>query len=120
MRWTEEITLVQDEMRRVCAYLSFYANWWSSHAGIGYLNQYDPFLAEGMAAYAERQAHLRTSLQSLFLGLWKDVEAWVEGKKCLIVDTHQMPKMMTMMTCNLTHILVSNKIQKNCYDPKLP
>ena len=83
MRWTEEITLVQEEMRRVCAYLSFYANWWSSRAGIGYLNQYDPFLAEGMVAYAERQAHLRTSLQSLFLGLWKDVKAWVEGKKVL-------------------------------------
>ena len=70
-------------MRRVSAYLSWYANWWSSRAGIGYIKQYDPFLAEGMAAYAERQAHLRTSLQGLFLDHWKDVEAWVKGKKVL-------------------------------------
>ena len=83
MRWTEEICLVQEEMRRVCAYLSWYANWWSSHADVGHMKQYDPFLTEGLAAYAERQAHLRTSLQGLFQGLWNDVEGWVTGKKGL-------------------------------------
>jgi len=81
MRWTEQICLVQEEMRRVCAYLSWYANWWSSHADVGDMKQYDPFLTEGLAAYAERQAHLRTSLQGLFQGLWNDVEGWVTGKK---------------------------------------
>ena len=81
MRWTEEITLVQEEMRRVCAYLSWYANWWSSHAALGHMEQYDPFLSEGFTAYAERQAHLRTSLQVLFQGLWKNVEEWVTGRK---------------------------------------
>ena len=81
MRWTEEISLVQEEMRRVCAYLSCYADWWSNHANVGYMKQYDPFLSEGLAAYAERQAHLRTSMRGLFEDLWKDVEAWVAGKK---------------------------------------
>ena len=83
MRWNEEICLVQEEMRRVCAYLSWYANWWSSHADVGHMKQYDPFLTEGLTAYAERQAHLRTSLQGLFQGLWNDVEGWVTGKKGL-------------------------------------
>jgi len=81
MRWTEEITLVQEEMRRVSACLSWYANWWSGRADVGRMRQYDPFLSEGFAAYAERQAHLRTSLQSHFQGLWKDVAAWVTGQK---------------------------------------
>jgi hypothetical protein len=81
MRWTEEILLVQEEMRRVSAYLSWYANWWSSHADVGHMKQYDPFLSEGFTAYAERQAHLRMSLQGHFQELWIDVAAWVAGQK---------------------------------------
>jgi hypothetical protein len=83
MRWTEEIDLVQEEMRRVSAYLSRYANWWSSHADVGRMRQYDSYLSEGLVAYAERQAHLRTSLQNHFQGLWSDVASWVTGKKVL-------------------------------------
>jgi hypothetical protein len=86
MRWTEEITLVQEEIRRVSACLSWYANWWSSRAGVGI--QYDPFLSEGFTAYAERQAHLRASLQGRFQGLWKDVDAWVTGEK--VFDGHTL------------------------------
>lgn len=81
MRWTEEITLVQEEMRRVCAYLSWYANWWSNHADVGCMKHYDLFLSEGFTAYAERQAHIRSSLHDLFQGHWKDVEPWVTGRK---------------------------------------
>lgn len=90
MRWTEEIILVQEEMRRVQAYLSWYADWWSSHAEVGCVRQYDSFLSEGLAAYAERQAHLRTSLQSHFQELWSDVAAWITGQKELQVDGEHM------------------------------
>jgi hypothetical protein len=83
MRWTEEITLVQEEMHRVCAYFSWYENWWSSRADVGHMRDYgsDPFLLEGLAAYAERQAYLRMSLRCRFQGLWGDVAAWVTGQK---------------------------------------
>ena len=67
----------------MCAYLSWYANWWSSRADASRMKQYDPFLSEGLAAYAERQAHLRMSLQGHFGGLWSDVAAWVTGEKVL-------------------------------------
>ena len=83
MRWSEEITLVQEEMQRVCTYLSWYANWWLSHVDIGHMKQYDPFLCEGFMAYAEWQAHLRMSLWDLFQGLWKDVDAWMTGGRML-------------------------------------
>ena len=53
MRWTEEIMLVQEEMHQVCSYLSWYENWWPSHTDVGGMRQYDPFLSEGIAAYAE-------------------------------------------------------------------
>lgn len=84
MRWTEEIMLVQEEMRQVSLYLSWYKNWWSSHADVGCMREYDPFLLEGITAYAERQAHLRASLQGQFQELWTDVAAWVTGQK--VVD----------------------------------
>lgn len=81
--------LVQEEMRRVCAYLSWYASWWSSHADVGCVRQYDSFLSEGLGAYAERQVHLRMSLQGHFRGLWSDVTAWVAGQKvCALDDGH--------------------------------
>ena len=73
--------LVQEEMHRVCSYLSWYENWWSSHTDVGGMRQYDPFLSEGIAAYVEQQAHLRASLQGKFQGLWTDVAAWVTGQK---------------------------------------
>ena len=81
MRWTEEIMLVQEEMRRVCSYLSWYENWWSSRTDVGCMRQYDPFISEGITAYAEQQAHLRASLRGQFQALWTDVAAWVTGQK---------------------------------------
>jgi hypothetical protein len=91
MRWTEEIKLVQEEMRRVCAYLSWYENWWSSHADVGRIRQFDLSLSEGLAAYAERQACMRRSLQGHFQGLWSDVAAWVTGQKVFDHDEGHMP-----------------------------
>lgn len=52
------------------------------------MKKYDPFLSEGLAAYAERQAHLRMSLKDLFQDLWKDVDAWVTGRKVVPDDGH--------------------------------
>ena len=83
MRWTEEIGLVQEEMCRVHAYLSWYRIWWSRRTDVGLMRRYDPFLSEGLASYAERQAYLRMSLQGKFQGLWSDVAAWVSGQKVL-------------------------------------
>jgi hypothetical protein len=90
MRWTEEIVLVQEEMCRVSAYLSWYANWRSSHADVGRVRQYDSFLSEGLEAYVERQAHLRTSLQDHFQELWSDVASWVTGQKVLDANDRHM------------------------------
>jgi hypothetical protein len=34
MRWSEEVLLVEEEMRRVLEYMSWFANWWTSHAAV--------------------------------------------------------------------------------------
>ena len=71
----------------MCTYLSWYANWWLSHADIGHMKQYDLLLCEGFMAYVEQQAHLRMYMQDLFKGLWKDVDAWMTGEKMLDNDS---------------------------------
>ena len=76
LRWSEEVLLVQEEMRRVTAFLHWYASWWLRHADVA--RRYDdPILSEGLAAYALRQAKLRTSLQDQFSLLWKNVSSWI-------------------------------------------
>ena len=72
MRWSTEVLLVQEEMRRVLEYMSWFANWWTSHAAVPSI-AHDPYLTEGLTAYAAKQADLRLSLRNHFKMLWKDV-----------------------------------------------
>jgi hypothetical protein len=80
MRYTEEVQLLQEEMRRVLAFLQWQANWWReqgnrrSHAPIAL----DSEEAEGLLAYAERQAALRLLLHDRFKHMWRFVEDWVQ------------------------------------------
>jgi hypothetical protein len=80
MRWSEEVLLVQEEMRRVLEYMSWFADWWSSHAAVPSI-AHDPYLSEGLTAYATKQADLRLSLRNHFEMLWKDVQSWLDVNK---------------------------------------
>ncbi|KAG1790740.1 hypothetical protein EV424DRAFT_1476101 [Suillus variegatus] len=70
-RWSEEVELLLEEMRRVIVFLKWQAEWWggrrSSRASESAAEQ------EGLAVYACRQATLRLSLVASFQTLWKDV-----------------------------------------------
>ena len=69
MRWSEEVLLLREEMRRVLTFLEWHASWWqtkgSLHTGL------QPDVAEGMFAYANKQAHIRRSMASSFNDLWR-------------------------------------------------
>ena len=56
--------------------MSWFANWWTSHAAVP-LIAHDPYLSEGLTAYAAKQADLRLSLHNHFQMLWKDVQSWL-------------------------------------------
>ena len=77
MRWSEEVRLIQEEMCRVSAYLSWYVSWWSRRADHPACQNNEPPLSEGLTAYALRQAQLRVSLQNHFQLLWGNVALWV-------------------------------------------
>ena len=55
----------------------WFANWWTSHAAVPSI-AHDPYLSEGLTAYAAKQADLRLTLRNNFEILWKDVQSWLD------------------------------------------
>jgi cobalamin biosynthesis protein CobT len=66
-RWTEEVQLLKEEMRRVPITLRWKADWWSERADPDGLTGAH---AEGAHAYAARQAHLLRALAAHFETMW--------------------------------------------------
>lgn len=61
MRWIEEVVLLLEEMRRVAAYCGWKANWWLER--VNARPDISPELAEGLSAYAHKQASMFLDLQ---------------------------------------------------------
>lgn len=76
MRWSEEVDLLQEEMRRVLAFLKWNANWWQQQGG-DLMHEKDEATRAGMIAYRARQAALRTSLHARFEYLWRNSQVLV-------------------------------------------
>jgi hypothetical protein len=66
-RWTEEVDLVVEEMRRVITFLIDKANWWLTQArarGIG------GDIGDGIEAYAMKQSHIMKTMARRFGEKW--------------------------------------------------
>lgn len=72
-RWTEEVELLMEEMRRTDQFLKWHASWWTERINI--LPVTDNSLAEGLIAYAHCQASLRHSLKDRFHSMWSSTLA---------------------------------------------
>jgi hypothetical protein len=71
MRWSEEVLLLEEEMRRVQQFLAWQAKWWDDRQML--FEDLPAAEAEGMRGYALRQAALRRALQDSFSKQWADV-----------------------------------------------
>ncbi|KAJ7081795.1 hypothetical protein B0H15DRAFT_786116, partial [Mycena belliarum] len=77
-RWAEEVDLLEEEMRRVSAFLEWKSAWWRSlKDGRGALTD-DGGLREGLHAYAERQADIQDEMKARFQRNWASVPLWIE------------------------------------------
>ncbi|KAH7917632.1 hypothetical protein BV22DRAFT_1108535 [Leucogyrophana mollusca] len=76
LRWSEEVMLLKEEMRRVRVYLNWKAKWWESRAAAA---ADDHTVAEGIAAYASRQAAIQCDLSARFTYLWENFDTRVES-----------------------------------------
>ncbi|KAG6369408.1 hypothetical protein JVT61DRAFT_14890 [Boletus reticuloceps] len=71
MRWSEEITLLYEEMARVLKFLHWQVGWWTTHAAQQSLVDVD----EGFQAYVNRQAWIQLHLHTRFQVLWADFKS---------------------------------------------
>lgn len=79
MRFTEEVQLLQEEMMRVLRFFRWQESWWRSNGPlIESKKDISNMRAEGLHAYAERQAALRYALHSHFQYLWRNVPGYVK------------------------------------------
>ena len=67
-RWSEEVRLLQEEMRRTIVSLQHRATQWNSCVGVS--NSWSAELTEGAHAYACSQADVSWNLANHFENLW--------------------------------------------------
>jgi hypothetical protein len=68
MRWSEEVELLREEMRRVIQFFHWQVDWWEKQQ---YLRSDKvPEVLEGLAAYAAKQVSIRRAFGVHFRKLW--------------------------------------------------
>jgi hypothetical protein len=68
-RWTEEVLLIKEEMRRTIEFHRYKAKWWNDRRA-SLMSPSSNLLSSGVHAYASRQAHLHMHLVKRFTILW--------------------------------------------------
>ncbi|THU86082.1 hypothetical protein K435DRAFT_684412, partial [Dendrothele bispora CBS 962.96] len=74
-RWTEEVLLLREEMRRSLVSLEWKAQWWEARCKTP---AEDKTHAEGVAAYAHSQAAIMRALRARFMLVWEGYETLEE------------------------------------------
>jgi hypothetical protein len=72
MRWTEEVALLEEEMRRIKQFLRWCSGWWGTQVGRR-ADKVDAVQLEGDTAYARRQADIQSRLCVAFETKWADL-----------------------------------------------
>jgi hypothetical protein len=103
MRFSEEVELLNEEMRRVLAFLDWEASHWEERAteriralasvaavGLAAVPTFpvipESALDEGLQAYAHRQAAIRRKLFTCFATQWKDVPTFIRLSNDTLAD----------------------------------
>ncbi|KAJ7834048.1 hypothetical protein B0H14DRAFT_3087643 [Mycena olivaceomarginata] len=76
MRWTEEVDLLEEEMRHIIEFLWWRSGWWKERVNIQGLSEGPQ--QEGETAYAMRQANIQATLASEFLTEWKGLAQLIQ------------------------------------------
>ncbi|KAJ6493479.1 hypothetical protein DFH09DRAFT_1104473 [Mycena vulgaris] len=68
IRWSEEVDLLEEEMRRIVQFLTWRADWWEGRIDLRELPEGPQ--REGETAYAVKQARILMKLRDAFLTKW--------------------------------------------------
>lgn len=72
-RWTEEVELVYEEMRRTIEYCRWRAKWWESQSAIR--KDVSPELADGLSVYALEHADLESRMERDLESRWEAIRS---------------------------------------------
>ncbi|KAK7046263.1 hypothetical protein R3P38DRAFT_2507036 [Favolaschia claudopus] len=85
LRWQEEVTLLEEEMRRTLQYLQWRSDWWKQQ--IGRRGLADGPQLEGETSYALRQAAIQSTLAEEFTKEWRGLDELIRrGRAGELVD----------------------------------
>ncbi|KAJ6595379.1 hypothetical protein B0H10DRAFT_2232872 [Mycena sp. CBHHK59/15] len=77
LRWSEEVDLLEEEMRRIQQFVAWRAGWWKEQ--IGRRELFDGAQREGETAYALRQSAFQTALCDSFAVKRQDLPALIRN-----------------------------------------
>ncbi|KAJ7906944.1 hypothetical protein B0H13DRAFT_2233541 [Mycena leptocephala] len=85
-RWTEEVDLLEEEMRRILVFVEWKGQWWRQMKDGRSDVTEDVAAREGFNAYAERQAVIQETLKARFEKDWQYVAEWISLGRQGVVD----------------------------------
>lgn len=85
MRWSEEVELLQEEMRRVLRFHAFQAESWERKVE-SRPDSMSNVQWEGLRSYANRQANVQRSLYSRFAHMWRYVPEYIRTGNEALMD----------------------------------
>ncbi|KAJ6532232.1 hypothetical protein DFH09DRAFT_1092897 [Mycena vulgaris] len=83
LRWSEEVDLLEEEVRRIAQFLRWRSEWWQEQVGKRGLEEGPQ--AEGETAYAMRQAGLQADLSTRFTGMWSALPELISAGRAGII-----------------------------------
>jgi hypothetical protein len=68
-RWSEEVVLLAEEMRRVLCFLKWKAKWWIDRQDLR--TDVRPDIQEGLVAYSQKQSAILLRMATRFANQWR-------------------------------------------------
>jgi hypothetical protein len=81
MRWSEEVQLLEEEMRRAIAFCTWRERWWleqSDQSSESWSTRVPLGHQEGLSAYGKYQASVQQRLREGFEFTWRDIPKLLE------------------------------------------
>ncbi|KAK6985142.1 CxC2 domain-containing protein [Favolaschia claudopus] len=92
-RWSEEVMLLREEMRRVLRYLGWQSEWWRSNAGLR--TDVSSETVAGIRAYALKQAAWHDRLAEFFRTKW-NVPAITVAQRLLAEESEGLDRLFSL------------------------
>ncbi|KAF8868051.1 hypothetical protein BD779DRAFT_1462555, partial [Infundibulicybe gibba] len=99
-RWQEECILLQEEMRRIKAFLGWEIQMWSDRADATRGSDVGAATREGLQVYALRQASIHEAMRAHWVATWAELDALFTGSHYMCANTNKIEVDYTTVDLN--------------------